>query len=139
MTVKWKFLDLTDNSTATFEINPDSSSSGVSTSSSGTTSYPPTLEKTITTVATLAPGGKTLIYEGADIAPSIGFSGTILTETMYNTMITWFNKRHQIQLTDDLGLVYVIYIVAFAPVRVRMATNAWYHTYSVTAQIVNWS
>ena len=123
--VKWTFLDLTDSSVVTLDINPDAGGS-------------PQYKKTLTTQSTLAPGGKTLIYEGADSAPTISFSGTILTLALYNKFVTLFNKRHQIQLTDDLGRVYVVYLTDFQPVRVHHAGNFFFQTYTCIALIVDW-
>lgn len=125
MVVKWVFEDLTDLTTATFEINPNDG---------GTPPY----EKNITTQNTLAAGGRTLLFEGSTKEQELSFSGAILTSTQLDMLIFWFTKRHQIQLTDDLGRVMMIYITKFDPKRVRKASNVHYHTYTVTAQIVDW-
>ncbi len=123
--VKWRFDDPTDSTFAIFEINPDAGGS-----------LP--LQKTITSQSTLAPGGKTLLFEGSTVAPVLNFTGTILTQSMYNLYVLWFNKRHQVQLTDDLGRVMMIYVTQFTPVRVHHAGNFWFHTFTVNATIVDW-
>lgn len=125
MVVKWTFLDPTDSSTAQFDINPNEG---------GSIQY----SKNITAHSTLAPGGKTLLFEGAQQAPEITFSGTILTQNMYDMMVLWFNKRHQIQLTDDLGRVMIIYITKFEPKRERARSYPYKHSYSCGATIVDW-
>lgn len=123
--VRWIFTDLTDSTTATFEVNPNDG---------GTPSY----EKNITQVSALAPGGKTLLFEGAKLTQNLEFSGIALTSTQLALIVTWFNKTHQIQLTDDLGRDMMIYITKFDAKRVRRASNPNYHTYTVTAVIVDW-
>lgn len=125
MVVRWIFLDLTDSTTATFEINPNDGGS-------------PTYEKNVTSTSTLAPGGKTLLSEGSEKQKEISFSGIVLNSTMYDFMVTWFTKKHQIRLTDDLGRVMMIYITKFEPKRIRRASHPYYHTYTVTAQILDW-
>lgn len=123
--VKWRFDDLTNSTFVVFDINPNAGGS-------------PQLQKTITTQSTVAPGGKTLIFQGADAVPQITFSGTILTQTQYDLYVTWFNKSHQLKLTDDLGRVTMIMITQFQPQRVYQASRPYYHTFTVTAMIVNW-
>lgn len=124
MTVRWRFDDPTDSSFATFEINPDAG---------GT----PARSITLTTQNTLAPGGKNIVFEGAEDPLNINFSGTILTQTMLALLNTWFSKKHQVQLTDDLGRVYMVMITKFTPKRVR-SSNFWKHTYDCTAIVVNY-
>lgn len=124
MVVRWSFLDPTDSTTAVFEINPNAG---------GT----PARSVTLTTQNTLAPGGKNIVYEGAEDPLQLQFSGTILTSTMLALMNTWFTKKHQVQLTDDLGRTYMILITKFDPKRVR-SPNFWKHTYDCTAIVVDW-
>lgn len=125
MVVRWIFFDPTDSTTQVFEVNPNEG---------GTQSY----SKNITQSNTLTPAGRTLAFEGSKQTPEISFSGVILTETMLNLIITWFNKTHQILLTDDLGREMMIYITKFEPKRVRKPQIPFYHTYTVTALILDW-
>lgn len=125
MTVKWKFDDLTDSSTYTFEINPNEGGS-------------PQYKKTIQTANTAAPDGKTLIFEGRDEAQQLTFSGTILSQAQYDAMVTWFNKRHQVRITDDLNRAYMVYITSFEPKRVRAVHYPYKHTYTVNYIVVDW-
>jgi hypothetical protein len=124
MVVRWKFTDPTDSSTQTFEINPFEG---------GT----PSREMNISTQNTLAPGGKTLVWEGAESPQTIEFSGTILSESQLELYNTWFSKKHQIQLTDDLNREYMILFRTYVPKRVHSA-NFWRHEFTVSAIIVDW-
>jgi len=124
---RWTF---TDNSLATpvsykFDINPKDGGS-------------PTYQKNIEIQNTLAPGGKVLLYEGQDPVQTVEFTGTILEQAQYEAMILWFSKRHQIQMVDDLGRVYQIYITEFTPRRERAVHHYWKHSYSVKAIIISW-
>lgn len=123
--VRWTFYDPTVPQTYTFEINPNTG---------GTPSY----AKTLSTSSTVAPGGKTLIFEGADQVPKFEFSGTILTEAHFNAFVEWWDKRRQIRITDDLGREFWVYIESFTPTRVRAVHHPWKHTYNVVAQILDW-
>lgn len=125
MVQRWVFTDPTDSSTATFEINPNEG---------GTVPN----KKNITSQSTVANNGKSIVWEGSKAVPELTFSGTILTQTMYNLMVTWFNKSHQIQLTDDLSRVFMIYIRDFDAKRIRSATYPWKHTYTCTAIVLDW-
>ena len=121
--IRWVFFDPANASTVTFELNPDAAT-------------PPSSDKHIVVQNALAPGGKTLLIAISDDAQQITFSGTILTQTMYNLLVTWFNKTDPIELTDDLGRTYTIMMTKFDPKRVQKHTNFWFHTYSCTAQII---
>lgn len=122
--VKWVFEDLSDASTYTFEINA---------SEGGT----PTYRKNLHVVSAIAPGGRTIVSEGADSVETQRFSGTILNEEQYNAMLEWFNKRHQIQFTDDLYRTWVIYITGFTATREHRQSHPWYHKYTVDYIIVD--
>ncbi len=117
--VRWTFFDPTDASTAVFEMNP---------SDGGNEDR----KHTIGTSSRRAPGKKTVVVGNANGIREFKFSGTILTETMYNLFDLWFNKDHPIELTDDLGRTFSIYITEFVPKRVHKPYNPWFHTYDVT-------
>lgn len=123
--IPWVFTDLTDASTYSFPINPKDD---------GSLQY----EKSIVYQNTSAPDGKTIIYEGRDTPNTTSFSGTILTEDQYNAMVEWFSKRHQIQVVDDLGRTFSIYITKFNPKRKLSRTYPWRHDYTVEYTILDW-
>lgn len=123
--VRWIFTDLTTTVSETFEINPREG---------GTPSY----EKNVQYTSTTAPDGKTLVFEGADKPQSIEFAGAILYESQFNTFYNWWNKRNQIQITDDLGREFVVVIESFSPVRKRAVHYPWRHDYTIKATVVDW-
>lgn len=123
MTVRWTFFDPTNGTTYAFAVNPSQGGS-------------PIYRKTISFQNTLAPGGAVLIYEGQREAQTSEFSGTILEEAQYNEMVTWFNKRYQIRLTDDLNRVFYIYITEFTPRRERAFHYPWKHSYTVKYTVI---
>lgn len=125
MVVKWKFNDTVAAQIYTFEINP---------SDGGSPSY----KKNITFKNTAAPNGRTLIFEGRDEPVTFSFSGTILTQTQFEAFETWFLKRRQIIVTDDLNRSYSVYITSFDPKRVRASTAPWKHTYTCEAISLDW-
>lgn len=123
--VRWRFDDTTDSTFAVFEVNPNADGS-------------PVRSRTLTAHNTLAVGGKDLIFEGSQDPLQITFSGLILSTTMLDMLTLWFGKRHQIQLTDDLGRVQFVMITKFTPKRVRASKNFWKHSYDCSATVVDW-
>lgn len=115
---KWTFFDPTNNETYTFLANPTSDS--------------PNYAKTETYNATTSPNGTIVIYEGADQPTVWSVQGDILTQGQYQTFLYWFQKRHQFQLTDDLGRVRFIYLTSFQPVRKMSRWFPWRHTYTLS-------
>lgn len=122
---RWTFYDTVTTETYTFEINPNDG---------GTPAY----VKHVTYVNTTAPDGKALMFEGAREAQVLEFAGTILYETQMTAMRTWWDKEHQLLLTDDLGRQFHIIITDFTPKRVRNAQRPWKHTFTVKATVIDW-
>ena len=122
---RWIFDDLTTLETWTMNVNPREGGA-------------PSYKKNISYQNTAGTDGNVLAFEGRDEAQTSEFSGVILTETMYNTLYTWFNKRHQIQVTDDLGREFVIYITSFDAKRKWSTSHPWRHDYTMTYTIINW-
>jgi len=125
MRIAWEFYDPVEDETYEWEINPNDGG------------YP-SRNKSIAYEATAAPNGQTLAFEGRESPATISFSGTILTESQFNTINTWYEKSNQIRLTDDLGREFWIYIRSFSPTRVRSINYPWRHTYSIEAIVLDW-
>lgn len=125
MVVRWTFYDPTIPETYTFDINP---------SEGGT----PTRRKKIEYQNTAAPDGKVLVFEGRDEPQEFTFTGTILTEAHYTTLVNWFSKRRQIKVTDDLGREHWIYIKSFDATRQRAVHYPWKHSFTIEAVVLDW-
>lgn len=123
--IRWTIYDPTSLTTTAFEVNPNEG---------GT----PARKKTLTFQSTSAPGGKTLVFEGRDEPESFEFSGTLLYQSQWTQFNTWFDLRHQVLLTDDLGRQFWIYITEFSATRKRAVSHPWKHEYKVTATVVDW-
>jgi hypothetical protein len=115
---RWTLYDPVDDETLTFDYNPNEG---------GT----PGRKKNLTFTSTAAPGGRTLIFEGQDEVLALEFSGVILTQGQLDAFTEWFDKRHQLLLTDDLNRQFWVYMDEFGPDRVRSATVRWKHTYRI--------
>lgn len=125
--IAWVFRDLhlTTPEEYSWEVNPREFDIGY--------------RKTLQYESTSAPDGRALVYEGRDEVKRISFSGTILSEDQYNEMMHWFNKRYQLEIEDDLGRTFSIYITAFQPKRERSRSYPWKHTYSCEAIVLDWT
>jgi len=121
--VRWSLWDPELGTNLEFPINP-------------TESFLPQREKDLSTQMTTQ--GSLVAFEGNDKPSEFNFSGTFLNETSFIFMNTWFNKRYQLQLTDDLGNEYWIYLKSFSPKRKRSSNYAWAFTYEATGVILDW-
>jgi hypothetical protein len=124
--IPWQFHDPVVDETYYWEINPNDGG------------YPERT-KSIAYNATSAPDGQTVAFEGREAPMSFSFSGVILTQTQFEVMNTWYEKKNQIQLTDDLGRSFWIYIRTFSPRRQRSASHPWKHNYTMEAIILDWA
>ncbi len=122
--IRWTLTDPTDSSTYQFAINPSSGGS-------------PQYEKTITTENTTAPGGNVLLFEGSDVPRTTSISGTILSLAHYQAMVTWYQKRHPVVMTDDLGRSLTIYIKSFKPQRKRSVSHRYLHDFTADLVILS--
>lgn len=122
--IPWVITDPATSETYAFEINPRDD---------GSLQY----EKTISYKNTSSPTGNTVVFEGRDAPSATQFSGTVLTEAQYNQMVFWFNKRGALELEDDLGRVFTIYITKFSPKRKLSRQYPWRHEYTVDYFIVS--
>jgi hypothetical protein len=123
--IKWTLWDPVLGTTLTFPINPAEG-------------FLPEREKTFTMEHTTAPNGKFIAFEGPETSIAFNFSGTFLEESSYDFMISWFNKKYQLRLTDDLGNEYWVYLKKFSPKRRRSSNYTWAFTYDAEAVVINW-
>lgn len=123
--VRWLFEDPNTLDAYTFAVNP---------SEGGSPSY----QKTFSTSTTSAPDGNVVLFEGRDAPQRFQFSGVLFTQAEFNAFVTWWEKRYQITVTDDLGRTFSIVIESFSPTRKRARSHPWKHDYQVTAVVVNW-
>lgn len=121
--IPWVFTDPVENTTEEMQVNPNSGAA-------------PEFSKNIVKKATVGPGGAVVIFEGNDNPQQMEFSGVILTEAHYNFLLTAYQKRHVVALTDDLGRTFQIYFESFKPTRKLSRTYPWRHDYSATVVIV---
>lgn len=118
--VAWTFSDGT--TIYEMEVNPNAATM-------------PSIERTITQRATTA--GRQVIYEGKPTVKNLNFSGVILEEAQYRSMLEWSNKHKQIRIKDDLDDVYWVYLMNFQPKRVRKNDHDWYMEYSVEGVVLD--
>lgn len=125
MVVRWTFTDLSTMATHEMEVNPSDEDF-------------PGWEKQFTYEQSTA-SGNTLVFEGRDRVRKGKFSGSIFTEAEFNTLYTWWDKRNQIRITDDLGRQQTVIFESFTPKRKRAHGLPWKHTYEMTYAVLAWS
>ncbi len=121
----WELSDSVTATTYELPVNPNQG---------GTPSY----SKNIQYRNTAGPGGKVLMFEGREEAKTIQVSGSILEQTLLDQLVVWYNKRNAIELTDDLGRIFRVYITSFSPTRIRRGTRPYYHEYQMEMTILDW-
>lgn len=119
--VRWSFRDVWGTGGTqqiyTFEINPNEGGS-------------PTIQKNIAVATNVGPNRGAVLQEGQNTAPILSFSGLIITQTHYEALESWFDKKILLELKDDLGRTFRGVFSSFEPNRIRKPFNPWYHTYS---------
>lgn len=121
--IGWIFYDPVNDITEIMEVNPNSGAS-------------PDYRKNLTKKGTSAPDGPTLVFEGNPGAVQFPFSGVILTEAQYNFLFNAWDKRYPIEITDDLGRVWRIYLETFSPKRKIAHDHPWRHDYTCDGVLV---
>jgi hypothetical protein len=116
MSFRWIFSDATES--YTFEVNPNDGGS-------------PAAKKNLTYKATTARGGNLVITEGRDLPRVLEFSGTLLSQSQYQTFVHWLDKAGPITLTDDLGRSGQVVLTEFVPARKRTRHFDWRHGYTI--------
>lgn len=125
MRIAWVFYDPVEDETYSFEINPNEG---------GT----PERTKNLTYQATAAPNGRVIAFEGMDAPEEINVSGTLLSQDQFDALNSWYDKRNQIQLTDDLGREFWVYIKSLRLQRVRSINYPWRHSFDITMMVLDW-
>jgi hypothetical protein len=118
---------LTDNSSGspvvlTFDINPVGFD-------------PPGRTATIQTRSTSAPNGQPIMFQGHDEIPRASFKGAVITETFYNSLVTWSAKRYPLVLADDEGSTWTILITEWKWSRVKRR-NPWRYDYTAVVLVL---
>ena len=121
--VPWVFSDPSTGDEYEFAINPLDASV-------------PDSVRNVTTQYTT--GGIPINFEGRPQPGTMSLSGTILSEDHYNAMVDWTRKTKQINVQDDLGRSYWIYITTFNPTRQYVPEYPWRHEYSMEAVVLSW-
>jgi hypothetical protein len=124
MGFRWTLYDPLIPETFTFAYNPNDG--GI-----------PGYAKNITHQETTAPDGRALLMEGRDPPQELSWKGVLLTQAERDNFIHWFQKRNQVQLTNDLGEQFWIYIDRFTPTRKRSGTIPAKYEYELHAFILN--
>lgn len=122
MGIKWTLTDSVIGDSYTFNANPNSDEE----------SY----QKNLQFEAVVLPGNLPLLYEGQDTPTTVTFNGTLISQTQWQTFVSWFNRRHQVLLTDDRGYSRFIYIYQLQGTRKPSAQFKWRIDWQMTAYLI---
>ena len=111
MIVKWLFYDPVEDEEYEFEINPAAGGS-------------PQYKKNFTYQSVVDPLAAPVVMQGRSDPLTLEFSGTILSEDQYRTMVDWWYRNCVIQLTD------------VSPKRERAYHYPWKHSYTAKCTIL---
>lgn len=122
--VRWTFYDPVTDAEYEFDVNPSEATD-------------PQYEKKMTYESTAAANGRTLVYEGRQEPQRLSWKGAILDLDQHLTFIEWWDKRYQIDITDDLGNEYRVYITKYQPERKRAVHYPNKRSYTMEAIIID--
>lgn len=125
--VRWQIYDPDLDETWVFPMNPKSGA------------LPDRVKNIAEQAVSASDVNHVLLFEGQDSPAKLAWDGTILTEDFYDAMLDWFDKRRQVQLTDDLGHVWWVYLTKFTPARVNKHNYPWAMTYQAECLVIDWA
>lgn len=123
--VKWRFTDPVTSEVFIFDINPSPSSSAQ-----------PEYNKTLTYESTSDAGGQTIVFEGRSEPQRMEWEGVVFTQEEHERFVEWWQKRYQIEITDDLGETFLVYLTNYRPKRGSRVSHRERRTYSMTATLI---
>lgn len=129
----WSVYDPVLDETVYLEVNPseDSGSHGINKS----IIYAAPISTFVSSSGHLKVDAM-LIAEGPAERESFQYNGTVYTEAQFNMMRALSNKGYPVEMTDDLGRTFLVYITAFEPKRERSVKFKWKHTYTLAGLVI---
>lgn len=64
------------------------------------------------------------------------YDGNVYTLDQLNALDYWSSKDHELELTDDLGRTFLIYVTKFSYSRVRSRQFPYKHSYNISGIIL---
>lgn len=122
--VRWTFSDPVTLEVYEFELNPSEATE-------------PQYEKAMTYEKTAGQNGQVLAYEGRREPQRLTWKGAILDNDEHEVFKEWFEKNYQIDVTDDLGQEFRVYITKYAPERKRAVMHPYKRMYSIEALVID--
>lgn len=120
--IRWTLTDAVVGDNYIFNANPNSDQEQYT--------------KNLQFEAVVVPGALPLLYEGQDTPTTVTLSGTLLSQTQWQTFVAWENRRHQVLLTDDRGYARYIYIYQLQGTRKPSALYKWRMDWTMTAYLI---
>lgn len=67
---------------------------------------------------------------------TFNYSGFVYTQDQLDDMVAWCEKEYPIEMYDDLGRGFLVYITTFSLSRVRSRQNPYKHSYNFNGIIL---
>ncbi len=122
---RWVFHDPVLSVNYTVDINPN-------------TGGTPPFDKNMTYMSASGTGGSVIVFEGRDKVAETEISGVISTEAHLLAFQSWYEKDHQIRITDDLNRQYWIHITGLDLKRAQTRRALWRHTFRMRYLELDW-
>lgn len=78
----------------------------------------------------------TVIHQSNVNQSTFSYDGIIYTVDQYAAFEEWAQKEYPVELYDDLGRGYLVYITKFAPSRIRSTKTPFKHSYTISGIIL---
>lgn len=127
----WKLEDTVLAETYFLPVNPHTDDAGMALSKVSTyqvvaaTYQDSSLNDRIGTLIQLAP----------DEQVKFGYTGNVYNKAELEAWEYWASKPYPIEMTDDLGRTFLVYLESFQPSRVRSRQYPWKHSYKLTGWV----
>lgn len=78
------------------------------------------------------------MFEGRDKPRVFNVSGVLHEQAELDALNTWYDKRYQVKITDDLGRQFYVYIVGLKVDRAPLRNNPWRHLFNMRYIELDW-
>jgi len=141
MKVAWQFYDPIGDESYSFPVNPNADTSNIGVNKNITYSVASAAYSgdNGATPADIPYTNVSVILDSVDEVKSFNFSGILYSAEEYFWLMYWSTRNNYVELTDDIGRTFEVYVTSFKTERVRSRKFPWKHSYSMETVVRNGS